>query len=60
MTPQGVQEVLHVARHHTHMLHRSSVSAGPLDESVNEIQVAEEQLLVEFDQLLSEVCTVSQ
>ena len=57
MTPQGVQKVLHVTRHHTHMLHRPSVSAGPLDESVNEIQVAEQQLLVELDQLLSEVCS---
>ena len=60
MAPQCVQEVLHVARHYTNVLHRPTISAGPLDESVNEIQVAEQQLLVELDQLLPEVCSASQ
>ena len=60
MAPQGVQQVLHVARRHAHVLHRARIRAGPLNESVDEVKVAEQQLLVEFNQLLSEVCSVSQ
>ena len=54
---EGVEEVVHVAGHQPHILHRAGVCAGSLHQRVDEVQEAEQQLPVQLPQLCPEVCT---
>lgn len=54
---ERIQEVVHVACHQSYIFHRTGVCTGSLHERVDEVQEAEQQLLVELAQLRPKVCT---
>ena len=57
VSSESVQEVVHIAGDQSHILYRAGVCAGSLHQRVDEVQEAEQQLLVQLAQLRPEVCT---